>query len=222
MDGRLEEWLRVVVEGKEVNVFGQVSNAPLDELILYLKDGIVTQIFTTASDQSVATLQEHADLLQSKFFSQGKLPFTIRRVCELVYQPLKYYQRDELDKFNHALQKCINVESEYDSKLIESMQKLSQDPVSVSANGVDTATSGDVSMSKIPFLLSGDDELKIRKDYNEFLREIDSVMSINYEYDEDEDDDYIGDGDGDGDEDGQEDDEDDEEEEEEDDDDDEE
>lgn len=195
MNGRLEDWLQCVVTGKNTNVFEEVGSAPLDDMIVYLKDGIVTQIFTSSSVESITNLQRLANLLQRKFLSQGKIPFTMRRICELIYHPLKYYKINELDKFNHAIEKCINVESEYDFTLIESMDKLMENNHGNLSTDAD-AKSGDVSMSKIPFLLSGDDELKIRKDYNEFLKEIDSVMSINYEYDEDEDDDYLGEGDG--------------------------
>lgn len=196
MSDVLMDWLKQVVEQQDLNGFQSVDPIILQSLIQYLTNIIPTQVFTSPPQEEVVQLQQLCEILKQRFFDEGKIPFTMRRICELIYKPLFYYQPNELNKFNHAMEKCVNVETEYDFSVGKTMKALllgTRDNNSVKSNDV----TEDVSMSKIPFLPSNndDDELKIRKEYNEFLREIDSVMSINYEYDdeedEEEDEDYI-------------------------------
>ena len=202
-------WLRNAVENKDPKIFETVDQPILDALFLYMKDSIPNDIFlvsTTDKMQNPLLLKYTNDinLLNDKFFKRWKVPFTIRRICELVYDPMKYFQRDQFIKFVNSLEKCIYVESDYDYELRQGLNQLvdqtrsSSSSSSLSHNATATTTiNKDISMSQIPFLLKdggdggigGDEvsELRIKREYNEFLREIDSVMSVNYEYEDDED-----------------------------------
>lgn len=194
----LFDWLRTIVEDKYPNTFETVEQSIFDSLLLYMKDSIPNDVFLITTDKIQNSLIEYnndINILNEKFFKRGKVPFTIRRVCELVYDPLKYVQQDQFTKFVNALKKCIYVESDYDFELKQNFNhlvdqnQLSLCPSSLSPNI--SLANKEISMSQIPFMPkeNGDSisELKIKREYNEFLKEIDSVMSVNYEYDEEED-----------------------------------
>lgn len=194
----LFDWLRNVVGDKYSNTFETVDQSILDSLVLYMKDSIPNDVFLITADKTQDPSVEYnndIDLLNEKFFKRGKVPFTMRRICELVYDPLEYFQQDQFIKFVHSLKKCVYVDSDYDFELKQNFNHLidqnqpSSCPSSLSPNT--GLANKEISMSQIPFISRGDEddisELKIKRDYNEFLREIDSVMSVNLEYDEEED-----------------------------------
>ncbi|QLL31509.1 hypothetical protein HG536_0B03720 [Torulaspora globosa] len=125
-------------------------------------------------------LAEIGDYLRRNFQAKGTYPFTILRICELCYDPLKYFRVFELEKFVHAISSCCFVETSW--KLFEDC------PGQRSARNHSAVTNGDseqedVSLTKIPWI----DE-KTEKKLIPFIKEIDSVMSVNFGFEDDEDD----------------------------------
>lgn len=208
MDTALHSWLNDIVGGSNDDIMKLKvlvkDHELLDQFNKYFKDTIPTTVFKSCTPEQQKTINTQWQSLQDNFITKGHLPFTMQRICELIFDPLKYFQPTELNKYIHAMDKCINVVSIYEFDINSKVHTLLYgiasntnkessllDCDTLNTNGDGSNITDDVSMSKIPFLQNNDDELKIRKEYNEFLREIDSVMSINYEYDDEDDEDYI-------------------------------
>ena len=85
------------------------ANVPsqlLPELIEHLSDTIPNDIFIQRSEVELNSLKRLGDVLRDKFLETGNYPFTMQRICELCFDPFKYFKVNELGKFINALEKC--------------------------------------------------------------------------------------------------------------------
>lgn len=113
-------------------------------------------------------IREH---LVTTFVEQGQYPFTIARICELCFDPFKYFKTYEMDKYVRALEKCCLVETpEHKYEMRDGDDK--------DAN-LASAEQNDVALTKIPWI---DD--KMAATLTPFIKEIDQIMSVNLTFDE--------------------------------------
>ncbi|SCU78433.1 LAFA_0A06568g1_1 [Lachancea sp. 'fantastica'] len=166
---------RIVVE-KDTSVFQTLPSRKLiPELLGHMTETIPKEIFEVQDDTSqlIERLQRLASHLNSRFTGNDTYPFTIQRICEVCYHPLKYFKTHELAKFVNALERCCLVSSSLENESHAPCEK----------NGSDT---GDVSLKRIAWVNESEE-----KGLATFLREIEATVCVNfgYENDDDEDDD---------------------------------
>ncbi|KAH3902500.1 uncharacterized protein SCODWIG_02896 [Saccharomycodes ludwigii] len=83
-----------------------------DDLLQHLTITIPLKIFSETDVETINICQERlikiANYLNEKFLINFQYPFTILRICELAYHPLQYFHIIELAKFVNALEDvCI-------------------------------------------------------------------------------------------------------------------
>lgn len=116
--------------------------------------------------------------LTINFKDKSQLPFTIVRICELCFDPFHYFKTYELDKFVNALQKCCLVRGAWRRYELKDVRELSN---SQSDKEHIDCDQNDVALSKIPWL----DE-KMVSELTPFIKEIDTIMSVNLSFEDDE------------------------------------
>lgn len=167
-----EKLTSIVVEG-DVSVFEKTQPSELfPDLIVHLSQTIPQDIFQTSTDHDDLNIRltDLGRYLEAKFAMKNQYPFTMQRICELCYHPLKYFRTPELEKFVNALEKCCMVSSSWDRDEVNKHEEV--------------ADAGDVSLSKIPWL----DETQ-EHDLGSFIKEIETVVSVNFGYENDDDED---------------------------------
>ncbi|CCC68050.1 hypothetical protein NCAS_0A14920 [Naumovozyma castellii] len=162
------------------------ANVPsqlLPELIEHLSDTIPNDIFIQRSEVELNSLKRLGDVLRDKFLETGNYPFTMQRICELCFDPFKYFKVNELGKFINALEKCCCVDSYWvlDKEKGESHSDVEMMDVGGANNDNDD---DDVSLSRIPWI-----DKKTEMGLPTFIKEIDTIMNANMGYDDDDDDD---------------------------------
>ena len=178
---------------------------PKELLPLLLEHLLVTipnELFLKNSVQDQERLQIINSWMTEKFLKLDLFPFTILRICQLCYDPFKYFKINELTKFVNAIEKCcvvtsaldINDDKDPEVKNNDKTQKGSHKYNSAKANNnsddnnTSITDSGnndeDVSLVKIPWI----DEVEADPEFPQFLKDIDSIMSVNFGYDDGEDD----------------------------------
>ncbi|SCU83789.1 LAMI_0C04676g1_1 [Lachancea mirantina] len=164
-----EKLTNLVVDGNLSVLRTTAAEQLLPELILHLTQTIPDEIFDTNEDilELKARLAKAGKYLDSHFVKAKKYPFTMQRLCELSYHPLKYFHRHELQKFVAALEKCCFVFSFWEA----------DDGTELDEND-DT---GEVALSKIGWL-----DTREEKRIAPFLREVESIISTNFGYGNDE------------------------------------
>ncbi|QLQ79023.1 hypothetical protein HG537_0B03700 [Torulaspora globosa] len=180
---RLYNLLKTIVENGDCNVLNE--NDPDEvwsEIIERITVNIPEDAFRVMGielERLKCRLVEIGDYLNEKFQKKGTYPFTILRICELCYDPLKYFKVFELEKFVNAMSTCCFVETSW--KVFEdcSGQRYVRDQFAV-ANGENEQE--DVSLTRIPWI---DEDTE--KELIPFIKEIDSVMSVNFGFEDDED-----------------------------------
>ena len=164
----------------------------LDELTTHILHTIPHELFQLSQkkdellfDKSLSRLEQLCTYLQEEFKTTGTVPFTMLRISELCFDPLKYFKVFELSKFVNALEKCCLVKSslefgdsnEGDGE--DSVGKICRDTYEV------------VSLEKIPWLENDEDQGKdrdqgqsangkVNMDMREFIKKIDGIMNLNY------------------------------------------
>ena len=166
----------------------------LDELITHILHTIPNELFQLSQkkdellfDRSLSRLEQLCAYLQEEFKTKGTVPFTMLRISELCFDPLKYFKVFELAKFVNALEKCCLVKSP-----LEFGDSNESDGGDGSGN-VCRDTYEVVSLEKIPWLGSDEDQGKDRDqcqsqgangkenmDMGEFIKKIDGIMNLNY------------------------------------------
>ncbi|KAG0670632.1 serine/threonine-protein phosphatase 4 regulatory subunit 2 [Maudiozyma exigua] len=186
------------------------ETTPKDLLPLLLEHLLVTipnELFLKNSAQDQERLQEINSWITEKFLKLDQFPFTILRICQLCYDPFKYFKINELTKFVNAIEKCCVVTSALDINDDKDPEVKNNDKSKNNGhiyNGTKTNNATDdtsniesgnndedVSLVKIPWI----DEVEADPEFPQFLRDIDSIMSVNFGYDdgeEDEDEDMDG------------------------------
>lgn len=150
----------------------------------------IPELFQIKPEQKIDynnRISKLSNWLMENFIQKDKFPFTILRICELCFDPLKFYKFNESNKFLNALEKCSFVKSNWDFE--PCLDKSTNDNTNAS-NTNDVGSKGnddDVSLSKIEFVK--EEDVINNKEYTEFIKEIDSIMSVHFEYDDDDDDD---------------------------------
>ncbi|AQZ15551.1 PSY4 (YBL046W) [Zygosaccharomyces parabailii] len=177
----LPELLERVAEKQDLKAL-EITDARevATDLIRYITVDIPEHIFKMAGDTQESLknrLLKLGQYLEQNFLTQGKYPFTMRRICELCYDPLKYYKVHELEKFVSAMRVCCMVSTAWDHYTKEESDASRRE---TNLNGLDHE---DVSLTKIPWM----DE-KSEKSLLPFIAEIDGIMSVNFGYDEDDED----------------------------------
>ncbi|CEP63451.1 Psy4p LALA0_S08e02762g [Lachancea lanzarotensis] len=165
---------RIVVE-KDTSVFRTLPSRKLiPELLMHMTETIPNEIFEVNDDtaQLISRLQRLAGHLNSNFTGNDTYPFTIQRICEVCYHPLKYFKTHELAKFVNALERCCLVSS--------SLENDSQAPCE------NVGDAGDVSLKRICWVNESEE-----KGLAAFLREIETTVSVNFGYENEDDDDDI-------------------------------
>lgn len=179
---KLYEFLRKVVEDQDLKILEQ-SDARLvtKDLILHMTTAIPERIFSVQQETLIELKKQLSRLaahLVSNFSEHGQYPFTMRRICELCYDPLKYYKVTEPSKFVSAMNSCCMVSSPWGSYTNKQEEKDINRVESNNLNGLDQE---DVSLTKIPWVdESTEDSLA------PLITQIDSIMSVNFGFDEDD------------------------------------
>ncbi|CAR23127.1 Psy4p [Lachancea thermotolerans CBS 6340] len=174
----LYQSLTLMVVEKDASVLRKVEPQQLiPELLVHMTDTIPHEIFQTGSDTEslVARLKFMGEHLTSQFANNHVYPFTMHRICEVCFHPLKYFKTHELGKFVNALEKCCLVSSPLEEESETACE--------------DVSDAGNVSLSKIPWVTQVDE-----KDLASFLREIEATVSANFGYEQDDDEGEEGDG----------------------------
>ncbi|CAI4054720.1 hypothetical protein N7582_000147 [Saccharomyces uvarum] len=181
----LYELLNNVVKiGDKTQLMTAGPEEVLPDLIQHITDTIPFDLFinlkngTSDARRLISRLNDLGKFLNDNFLQKHIFPFTILRICELCYDPFKYYKINELDKFVNALEKCCLVTTSWQEP--ESMDDKKEED----ADGKDIKIQEDVSLMKIPWM---DEEATDQ--LAPFIREIDSIMSVNLGYDDEEDED---------------------------------
>ncbi|KAL3234306.1 Serine/threonine-protein phosphatase 4 regulatory subunit 2 [Nakaseomyces bracarensis] len=115
-------------------------------------------------------LERIKDHLLHTFVEKGVYPFTIARICDICYDPFRYFKTYEMNKYVHALEKCCMVETSWHRYEM----KEGDDKESQSSN-----EQNDVALTKISWM----DE-KTANAITPFIKEIDTIMSVNLTFDE--------------------------------------
>ncbi|SCU77638.1 LAME_0A01772g1_1 [Lachancea meyersii CBS 8951] len=165
--------LTAIVVEKDASIFRTLAAKELiPELLVHMTETIPNDIFETDNEtlHLVKRLQRLAQHLNSSFTENDTYPFTIQRICEVCYHPLKYFKTHELAKFVNALERCCLVSSCLKTEAQTSCENVGD--------------AGDVSLKRIPWVEENDE-----KGLAAFLREIESTVSVNFGYENDDDDD---------------------------------
>ena len=183
----------VVKEGDKTRLVMAGPEQVLPDLIRHITDTIPFDLFMNLKHEMndakdlVTRLNCLGKFLDDNFLQKHIFPFTILRICELCYDPFKYYKINELEKFVNALEKCCLVTS--------SWQELERTDF---MNGEDSKENDihmiknqeDVSLMKISWMTEDS-----TNELAPFIKEIDSIMNVNLGYeDEDDEDEDSGDG----------------------------
>lgn len=190
---KLYDFLQTLSTCKTDAVKNFCDITPHELLPLLLEHLLITipnELFLKNSANDQQRLETINQWMTENFVKMNLFPFTILRICQLCYDPFKYFKINELTKFVNALEKCCVVTSPLDTKddtdpevkNIEKNQKTCLGPTDVDENV--EGNDDDVSLVKIPWL----DEVKPDPDFPQFLKDIDNIMSVNFGYDEGEDD----------------------------------
>lgn len=171
----LYEQLTKIVVDKDLSIFKDLpSTALLPELCYHFSNTIPLEVFNQLQSNRnlVARLQELSKYIDERFTKKDKYPFTIQRICELSYHPLKYFQINDLNKFVYAMEKCCNVDTEWSATLGEENN--------------DTDLMEDVSLVPIDWAKSDE---KTQKTLPLLLYQIETIVAVNFGYDDDLEDD---------------------------------
>ncbi|EHN03757.1 Psy4p [Saccharomyces cerevisiae x Saccharomyces kudriavzevii VIN7] len=177
----------VVKQGDKTRLIMAGPEQVLPDLIRHITDTIPFDLFINLKNglsdarSLVTRLNCLGKFLNDNFLQKGIFPFTILRICELCYDPFKYYKINELEKFVNALEKCCLVTSSW-----QELEKT-DDNKKEENNGKDINSiknQEDVSLMKIPWITE-----ESTSELNPFIREIDSIMSVNLGYDDEEEED---------------------------------
>ncbi|QLG71449.1 hypothetical protein HG535_0B04910 [Zygotorulaspora mrakii] len=180
---QLYHFLKTVIEERGLEALQKVkANEILPDLVHHMSVTIPNDILGNYSNRNEndfrhlkETLAKFGEYLLKNFSVEQKYPFTILRICELCYDPLKYYKIHELRKFVGAISKCCIVRS--------SWQYFEESDGFYTDRENDEEQGEDVSLTKIPWV---DEEAE--KELAPFLKEIDALVSPNLGYEEDEED----------------------------------
>ncbi|GMM58960.1 Psy4 protein [Maudiozyma humilis] len=163
----------------------------LGPLLEHVQITIPSELFLRSSAADQERIAHVCASLRDNFLQTDRYPFTIRRICELCFDPFRYFRPSELTKFVNALEKCCLVTTALDTS------EASPDPEDHKKVELPcTDDDEDVSLVRIPWL--DDSGTKVGPKFLRFLKEIDGIMSENFQLDadeEDEEDDMGGDGD---------------------------
>lgn len=183
----------VVKQGDKTRLVTAGPEQVLPDLIRHITETIPFDLFINLKNEMndarnlVTRLNWLGKFLNVNFLQNHTFPFTILRICELCYDPFKYYKINELEKFVNALEKCCMVTSSwqvFDKTHGEKQEDDKEKDISFIKN------QEDVSLMKIPWMTENN-----TRALAPFIREIDSIMSVNLGYDdEDEEDEDNGDG----------------------------
>lgn len=174
---------KVVVEG-DINALNDSEpRVVLEEITEHLTVSIPEDIFKTKNsgkdhefERLKGELAALGDYLKSQFQSRAVYPFTIVRICELCYDPFKYFKVYELGKFVGAITSCCLVKTSW-CHVDDSTKALKH-------SDRNESDQEDVSLTKIPWI---DEDTK--RELNPFIKEIGSIMGATLELeggDEDE------------------------------------
>lgn len=183
----------VVKQGDKTRLVTAGPEQVLPDLIRHITETIPFDLFINLKNEMndarnlVTRLNWLGKFLNVNFLQNHTFPFTILRICELCYDPFKYYKINELEKFVNALEKCCMVTSSwqvFDKTHGEKQEDDKEKDINFIKN------QEDVSLMKIPWMTENN-----TRELAPFIREIDSIMSVNLGYDdEDEEDEDNGDG----------------------------
>ncbi|AMD20423.1 HDL321Wp [Eremothecium sinecaudum] len=142
-------------------------------------------------EHDVGRLQHVVEYIEINFARNNTYPFTIQRLCELCYHPLKYFKIHELKKFVNAVEKVSFVRSSWtkDYGVSENLHSR-ENPANGNQvaqsieNGDSRGYSENVSISKIQWLGSRD-----TGNLKDFIEKIESIVSVTFGYDEEEEED---------------------------------
>lgn len=179
--------LNTVVAKGDVTVLNESRpDKVLPELIQHLTSTIPEDIFRSTESLNKeqfgtmkTKLSELGVYLTKNFVEKGKYPFTIRRICELCYDPFKYYKVHELKKFVSAIKKCCLVTTCWDfcAEAEEHETGRSENASARNYNGEE------VSLTRIPWIDEATEKVLVP-----FMKEIDNVMNVNFGFEDEEDD----------------------------------
>ncbi|CCF56360.1 hypothetical protein KAFR_0B00610 [Kazachstania africana CBS 2517] len=154
----------------------------LQELIKHINETISHDIFqSNEEDAKVVKSLDRCVQKLNEFARDNTLPFTIIRICELCFDPLKYFKINELHKFANALEKCCFVDSRY--KIPSSVN------TEMDAQQENGDSHNDVPLNGISWLDNISPEEK--KDIGSFIKDIDNIMTVNFGFEDIEDNDAI-------------------------------
>ena len=176
---KLFNQLNQLIEKRDTSVLNINSpNELLPALLHHMTITIPNDLFRNTADingelQELNNISEH---IRHNFLANNLYPFTILRICELCYDPFKYYKIHELPKFVRALSKCCFVTSCWELQEDNNTEKVENDDLTDI-----NICNNDVSLSKIPWV-----NQKTEKDIIPFVKEIDTIMSANFGYDDEE------------------------------------
>ncbi|EJS44635.1 YBL046W [Saccharomyces arboricola H-6] len=177
----------VVKEGDKTQLVMAGPEEVLPDLIRHITDTIPFDLFINLNNglsdarSLITRLNCLGKFLNDNFLQQHVFPFTILRICELCYDPFKYYKINELEKFVNALEKCCLVTSSWQEHENTGGRKENddnEDDINLIKN------QEDVSLMKVPWMNKDSSS-----ELTPFIREIDSIMSVNLGYDDEEEDD---------------------------------
>ena len=164
----------------------------LGPLLEHIQVTIPSELFLRSSAADQERIALLCDSLRTNFLQRDLFPFTIRRICELCFDPFRYFRPSELTKFVHALEKCCLVTTPLDTNETspdpEDHKKLERE---VSMSQECATDDEDVSLVRIPWL--EESGTKVGPKFLRFLKEIDGIMSENFQLDADEDEDEMDD-----------------------------
>ncbi|GAX69515.1 regulatory subunit of protein phosphatase PP4 [Saccharomyces cerevisiae] len=102
----------VVKQGDKTRLVTAGPEQVLPDLIRHITETIPFDLFINLKNEMndarnlVTRLNWLGKFLNDNFLQNHTFPFTILRICELCYDPFKYYKINELEKFVNALEKC--------------------------------------------------------------------------------------------------------------------
>ena len=184
----------VVKQGDKTRLMMAGPQQVLPDLIRHITETIPFDLFINLKNgmsnarSLVTRLNCLGKFLNDNFLQNHAFPFTILRICELCYDPFKYYKINELEKFVNALEKCCMVTSSWQDLEKNPDGEKEEDDKEKDISFIKNQE--DVSLLKIPWMT--EDSIS---ELVPFMKEIDSIMSVNLGYDdEDEEDEDNGDG----------------------------
>ncbi|CCE64790.1 hypothetical protein TPHA_0I02890 [Tetrapisispora phaffii CBS 4417] len=182
----LYKLLNTIVDKKDVTILTVTDPKDLfPDLIYHLTTVIPNELFrsppTAFVDKAMKQLEDIGEYLKKKFMEKSEYPFTIVRICELCYDPFKYYKVFELEKFTRAITRCCYVTSYWNTRGSSRVNEIVLHDESNKKEITD-----DVALTKIPWITKSMEEKLIP-----FAKCIDEIMSINLGFDDDEEDDDI-------------------------------